>query len=174
VLRGAIRWRRGARLGLTAVGLAILVSGCSIFAPQYTLRGNRVQDYRLKELTPGTSTQADVTALIGSPTAKASFDPNTWLYISEISHTRIAQTIGEGDQQVVILSFDDKGVLTNIRKLDEANSLPVTVVARTTPSPGTEASFLQQLFGNVGRFNPLGAGGGGGGGGGSPNGIVGR
>ena len=31
----------------------------------------------------------------------------------------------------------------------------MTVVARTTPSPGTEASFLQQLFGNIGRFNAI-------------------
>jgi hypothetical protein len=28
------------------------------------------------------------------------------------------------------------------------------VVARTTPSPGTEAGFFQQLFGNIGRFVP--------------------
>jgi outer membrane protein assembly factor BamE (lipoprotein component of BamABCDE complex) len=114
-----------------------------------------------------------VTALIGSPTAKATFDSNTWLYISEVTHTRIGRTIGDGDQQVVVLAFDDQGVLKGIHKLNQGDALPVTVVARTTPSPGTEASFLQQLFGNVGRFNPLGAGtsSGTGGGGGSPNGI---
>jgi hypothetical protein len=32
------------------------------------------------------------------------------------------------------------------------------VIARTTPSPGTEANFFQQLFGNIGRFVPGGAG----------------
>jgi hypothetical protein len=51
------------------------------------------------------------------------------------------------------------------------------VIARTTPSPGTEASFLQQLLGNIGRFNPAGVGsaggGGGGGGGGSAGGAPG-
>ena len=31
--------------------------------------------------------------------------------------------------------------------------VPVSVVARTTPSPGTEASFMQQLLGNIGKFN---------------------
>lgn len=165
----AIRFGHVARLILVA--LVGVTAGCSIVAPTYTLRGNRVDDYRLKELTPGTSTQADVTALIGSPTAKATFDPNTWLYISEITHTRIGRTIGDGDQQVVVLAFDDQGVLKGIRKLNQSDALPVTVVARTTPSPGTEASFLQQLFGNVGRFNPLGAGPGNAPGGGSPNGI---
>jgi hypothetical protein len=40
-----------------------------------------------------------------------------------------------------------------MKRLNQEDGLPVTVVARTTPSPGTEASFLQQLFGNIGRFN---------------------
>ncbi len=144
---------------LAVLGLLALLGGCSsslnIFRAPTTLHGNRVDQYRLTELVPGTSTQADVTALIGSPTAKATFDPNTWLYLSEVTHIRIAQTPGVKDQAVVALSFDDKGVLRGIKKLDTADALPVTIVARATPSPGTSASFLQQLFGNVGRFNPL-------------------
>ena len=37
--------------------------------------------------------------------------------------------------------------------------MPVEIVSRTTPSPGNDVSFLQQLLGNVGRFNPGGPGG---------------
>jgi hypothetical protein len=36
------------------------------------------------------------------------------------------------------------------------------MAAGATPSPGSEASFLQQLFGNVGKFTPAGLPGGGG------------
>jgi outer membrane protein assembly factor BamE (lipoprotein component of BamABCDE complex) len=156
---------RIARQILVALGILTLLGGCSVFRAPETLHGNRVDQYRLAELVPGTSTQADVTALIGSPTAKASFDPNTWLYLSEVTRTRIAQTPGVTDQAVVALSFDDGGVLREIKKLDTADSLPTTIVARATPAPGTSASFLQQLFGNVGRFNPIGPGSGGAGGG---------
>ena len=49
----------------------LLVGGCSIFQAQSQLRGNHVDADQLKELVPGTSTRADVTALIGSPTARA-------------------------------------------------------------------------------------------------------
>ena len=73
-----------------------------------------------------------------------------------MTQERIGRTLGELNQNVVVVSFDDKGVLTNIHKLDKADALPVTVIARTTPSPGTEASFMQQLLGNIGRFNPAG------------------
>lgn len=153
---------RVARQLLMVLGALALVGGCTSIPPfraPETLHGNRVDDYRLKELVPGTSTQADVTALIGSPTAKATFEPNTWLYISEFTKIRIARTPGVESQAVVALSFDDRGVLREIKHLDQADEMPVTVVARATPSPGTSASFLQQLFGNVGRFNPLGAAG---------------
>ena len=155
------------------LGILALLGGCSsfgLFSAQQTLHGNRVDQYRLVELVPGTSTQADVTALVGSPTAKATFDPNTWLYISEVTQPRIARTPGVDDQAVVALVFDDNGVLREMKKLDQANALPVTVVAGETPSPGTSASFLQQLFGNVGRFNPVGTTGTAAGGG-SPAGI---
>jgi len=158
---------RIARQMLVRLGVLTLLGGCSTFgvfrAPE-TLHGNRVDQYRLAELVPGTSTQADVTALIGSPTTKATFDSNTWLYVSEVTQTRIARTPGVDDQNVVALTFDDRGVLRDIKKLGQADALPVSVVAGATPSPGTSASFMQQLFGNIGRFNagaPAQSGGGG-------------
>ena len=135
----------------------LLLGGCSIFEAKSQLRGNRVDADQLKELVPGTSTRADVTALIGSPTAKATFDDNTWLYVSEVTKPRVARTLGVLSQNVVVLSFNDQGVLQEVKHLDQEDSVPVSIVARTTPSPGTEASFLQQLFGNIGRFNAFGA-----------------
>jgi outer membrane protein assembly factor BamE (lipoprotein component of BamABCDE complex) len=136
----------------------LLLSSCAWLMPPPQLRGNKVDPESLKELVPGTSTKADVTAVIGSPTAKDTFDDNTWLYISEVTQERIGRTLGELNQDVVVMNFDDKGVLTNIHKLDKEDGLPVAAIARTTPSPGTEASFMQQLLGNIGRFNPTGAG----------------
>jgi outer membrane protein assembly factor BamE (lipoprotein component of BamABCDE complex) len=148
----------------------LLLSSCGWLMPPPQLRGNKVDPDSLKELVPGTSTKADVSAVIGSPTARATFDDNTWLYISELTQQRIGRVPGELEQNVIVVSFDDKGVLKAIKKRDKEDALPVAVVARTTPSPGTEASFLQQLLGNIGRFNPTGAGTtpGGGGLGGAP------
>src|SRR5271170_4422914 len=105
--------------------------------PAPVVRGNKVDPESMKELVPGTSTKADVSAVIGSPTARDTFDDNTWLYISELTQPRIGRTLGELDQNVVVLNFDDRGVLKSVDKLDKADALPVTVVARTTPSPGT-------------------------------------
>jgi outer membrane protein assembly factor BamE (lipoprotein component of BamABCDE complex) len=134
-----------------------LLTGCSWLMPPPQLRGNKVDPESLKELVPGTSTKADVSAVIGSPTARDTFDDNNWLYISELTQERIGRTLGEIDQNVIVLTFDDRGVLKTVTKLGRDAALPVTVIARTTSSPGTEASFMQQLLGNIGRFNPAGA-----------------
>ena len=147
--------RRLTRLTLSRAALlgCVLLAGCSFLAPPPQLRGNRVDADQLKELVPGTTTQADVRSLLGSPTAHATFDDNTWLYISESTQPRIGQTQAVVTQKVVALRFNDSGVLENVAERDKANALPVQVIARTTPSPGTNASFFQQLFGNIGRFN---------------------
>lgn len=138
---------------LLLIGL-LLLSSCGWLMPPPQVRGNRIDADAYKELNVGVSTKADVTAIVGSPTARATFDDNTWIYISEVTQERIGRTLGELSQGVVVMKFDDNGVLQSIEKKNQKDELPVAVIARTTPSPGTEASFLQQLLGNVGRFNP--------------------
>jgi outer membrane protein assembly factor BamE (lipoprotein component of BamABCDE complex) len=150
-------------LGLTGCGVV------HVFDPTARQRGSRVDPDALKELIPGTSSRADVQALIGSPTAKATFDDNTWIYISQITTTRIGRTPGVRSQNVVILTFDQNGTLRSIARRDKADAAPIAMAAGATPSPGSEASFLQQLFGNVGKFTPAGLPGSGAGGFGSGN-----
>ncbi|MEO9190403.1 MAG: outer membrane protein assembly factor BamE [Acetobacteraceae bacterium] len=145
-------FRRSRILGL--LGGCLLLGGCAFLGPAPQPRGDHVDADQLKQLVPGVSTQADATALLGSPTTKGMFDQNTWIYVSQMTRPVIGGTLAVLRQNVVQLSFDDRGVLRQVQSLDKANGLPVTVVARTTPSPGTEATMLQQLFGNVGRFTP--------------------
>jgi outer membrane protein assembly factor BamE (lipoprotein component of BamABCDE complex) len=151
-----------------ALGFALLLAACGWLAPAPVVRGNHPDADQLKELVPGTSTRQDVTALIGSPTAHATFDDNTWLYIGERTQKRVGQTPVVVSQKVVVLTFNDAGVLQHIDIKDQADAIPVSVIARTTPSPGTEANFFQQLFGNIGRFVPGGSSPGIGGGAPSP------
>ena len=146
-----------------ALLLATSTSACGvihIFDPTLRQRGSLVDPDALKELIPGTSSRADAVALIGSPTAHATFDDNTWIYISQVTSTRIGQTPGIHKQKVVVLSFDQSGTLRGIRQLDKSEVKSVDMAAVATPSPGSEASFFQQLFGNVGKFTPAGLPGG--------------
>jgi outer membrane protein assembly factor BamE (lipoprotein component of BamABCDE complex) len=120
-------------------------------------RGNRVDPNALAQLVPGTSTRADVSALLGSPTAHASFNDDQWIYISEVTTPVIGGTNAVRGQQVYVMTFDQAGVLRDVEHKSLKDSQPVQVVQRTTPSPGSSASILQQLLGNVGKFSPGGA-----------------
>lgn len=157
------------RKPLTTLILALSLGGCGvfgIFSPTHVRRGDMVDADALRQLIPGTSTRADATSLLGSPTARATFDDNTWIYIGQITSTRIGRTPGITVQKVVVLNFDQAGTLRRLRTLDKADAHEVAMAAGATPSPGSEATFMQQLFGNVGQFRPAGLPGTGGAGGG--------
>lgn len=143
--------RIASRLALFML-LAAALPGCSVVDTPMTQRGNRVDPDQLKELVIGTSKKADVTSLLGSPTARATFDDNRWLYISETTQVRIGRTPGVRAQDVVALTFDQDGTLRGVQKLGQDDGKDISMVSRATPSPGSEASFMQQLLGNVGKF----------------------
>ncbi len=142
---------------LLPVLFLLAVSACSAVETPHQLRGNHVDADLIKELVPGTSTRADATSLLGSPTAKGAFDDNTWIYISETTRTRVGRLPGITAQDVTMLTFDQAGVLRDVKHLNQDDGRDVSVVGRATPSPGSEASFLQQLLGNVGKFSTGGA-----------------
>jgi outer membrane protein assembly factor BamE (lipoprotein component of BamABCDE complex) len=142
-----------------ALVLAVLpVAGCGFFAAQSQVRGNRVTNDELAELVPGVSTRTDVASLLGTPTMHASFDDNVWLYLGSVTRPVIAGTQHVNSLDTVAITFNQAGLLTGVQVAHKKNALPMTMLARTTPSPGGNASFMQQLLGNVGKFNAGGAG----------------
>jgi outer membrane protein assembly factor BamE (lipoprotein component of BamABCDE complex) len=145
-------------LGLFCALLAL--PGCALFSDAPHYRGIAVTQHQLNELTPGLSAQADVQALLGPPTFQEQFNPNSWVYVSQVTKMRIGNTEGVKQQHVVVLTFDNNGVLKSISQRDLNNSVHVAMDGAQTPVPGGHAGFLQQLIGGVGSYNPgIGAGG---------------
>ncbi|GBR52279.1 lipoprotein OmlA [Neokomagataea thailandica NBRC 106555] len=131
------------------------MGGCSLFSPIPQPRGSLIEKADYSQLIPGTSTQSDAMDLLGSPTAHATFDDNTWIYVSMITSPRPLSFPKIDKQQVVVLNFDNSGVLRKLNTLGKSNAVNVGMVGRTTPAPGTKTSVIQQLLGNVGRYNPM-------------------
>ena len=141
------------------LALALGLGACSVIDAPPVARGHRIAEEQLKELVPGVQGRADVQALLGSPTARGTFDDNFWYYISATTRARPMQQESISGQRVVVVEFDDAGKLRQVRELGPNDGRSVSIVARETPVPGNERSLLQALFGNVGRFNPLGGAG---------------
>ncbi len=132
------------------------LGACGPLAPPTQVRGNPVDPDQLAELVPGVSTRADARSLLGTPTSKATFDDNTWIYIGQVTKPIVASTLEVAKQEVVLLTFDDKGVLRAIKTLGQKDALPVRVVDRITPSPGGNVSAWDQIVSGIGMINPFG------------------
>jgi outer membrane protein assembly factor BamE (lipoprotein component of BamABCDE complex) len=158
----AIAWRDMARRThmvnvFRAAPLLVLLSlgGCAWIGerigPDPIMRGNHVDAERLNQITPGVQTRSDVEALLGSPSARGTFDDDNWYYISARTRTQPGRFLEVEGQRVVAISFNRQGVVANVRELTQADGRDVPMVSRETPVPGNERSLLQALFGNIGR-----------------------
>jgi outer membrane protein assembly factor BamE (lipoprotein component of BamABCDE complex) len=150
------------------VGLATAAASC---APTVEQRGNLPNPDKIAEIHAGSTTKDEVTKILGTPSSVSVFNNDkTWYYISR----RTAQTAffepDVLDQQVYVVNFDDQGVVKTVDHRVLEDGKEVTPVARATPAPGRELSFLEQLIGNLGKFNGAGPSSGGGTGGGGQQG----
>ncbi len=140
----------GLRAGLAAALLAAILVACT---PQQTTVGHIPRESELTELRPGVHDKASVRELLGSPTSLADFEGETWIYVERTSQ-RIAFFEEEVlSQKVVVVAFDDLGVLKTVNRYALEDGRPIVPIERETPTRGKELTFLQQMFGNFGRFN---------------------
>ncbi len=65
----------------------------------------------------------------------------------------------EIDRQVVAISFSDTGVVENVERFGLERGQVVPLSRRVTDTGVVDNTFLRQLLGNIGRFNPTGFGG---------------
>jgi outer membrane protein assembly factor BamE (lipoprotein component of BamABCDE complex) len=142
------RLTRAAVFGLAAV--TALASGC---AERIRSHGQFVEQQKIDQLTPGVSTSDDVQSLFGPPTATATFDGNVWYYIGQ----RLAyQSLSKPevlDREVVIVTFRAGEVVDTVDKVQLQGESDVPLINRETPTSGRTLGVLEQLLGNMGRFN---------------------
>jgi outer membrane protein assembly factor BamE (lipoprotein component of BamABCDE complex) len=141
---------------ICAAALAALpFAGCHTEIVQ---RGNLPTKARLAELEPGKTTRDQVVKILGSPSSVSVFDDKSWYYISKREKQVAFFQPAVLDQQVYIVRFDDNGVVTSIGHRNQKDGRDIVPVARTTPAPGRQLSFMEQLIGNIGKFNSAGGG----------------
>ena len=94
--------------------------------------------------------QADI---LGTPTSVGTFDQNVWYYIGQKTEKVAFFQPSVMERRVVVVHFDDSGVVKEMKQLDASDGQEVEIVDRSTPTAGRELSFLEQMLGNVGRFS---------------------
>ncbi len=129
---------------------ALFISACT---PTRGVRGNLVEDFRLSRVTPGVSTQADVMNTIGSPTATDPFDQNIWYYMGQKTEKKGILDPKITEERIIRVTFDPKTrIVSEIAPMDtQRNDIPLE--KRVTPTSGNDLNAVQQMIGNIGKFN---------------------
>ncbi len=135
---------------LFSVAIVGLLVACT---PKIDVRGNLLDPERLSEVVPGEITRNEVEEILGTPSSKAVFDKETWLYVSQRTETLAFFEPEVKERSVVIVKFDKKGVVSKIETLTAENGKKIQPIDRVTPTTGNELKLIDQMFGNLGRFN---------------------
>ncbi len=135
---------------LLAFAAAGSLAACS---PTVDQRGNLPGADRIAQIHPGSTTRDQVAKILGTPSSTGVFNDKQWYYISRRTEQVAFFDPEVLDQQVYIVDFDDKGVVRQVDHRDLKDGRDITPAPGATPAPGRELTFLEQVLGNVGRFN---------------------
>lgn len=136
----------------TALLLSVTAAAAMACSPIVETRGFLVDDDRMAGLAPGRSTAREVLGVLGTPTTVAPFDDRTWLYIGQRTEKVAFFAPEVTERRVLVLRFDDTGLLQAMDDLSADDGQVVALVDRETPTLGRRMTFLEQVLGNLGRF----------------------
>jgi outer membrane protein assembly factor BamE (lipoprotein component of BamABCDE complex) len=134
------------------VTLSLTAAACT---PTVNMRGNMIEDHKVAQLQKGVDTRTDVLRKMGSPTTIAPFDDSVWYYLEQKTEKRGILDDQVVDERIIVVMFDANGVVEQINDVDNKRT-PVPYVARATPTSGNEVTVMQQMLGNLGKFNKAG------------------
>jgi outer membrane protein assembly factor BamE (lipoprotein component of BamABCDE complex) len=139
--------------GLLATGGAAALSAC---APIQSYSGFQTIESDPKDVKVGTDTKSTVRGRLGSPSATATFDNNTWFYMNQLK-SRVAFKQPEVvARNVTAITFNkDSEQVESVNNYTLKDGKVVAFNGRETPTRGRELTILEQLLGNVGRGSML-------------------
>ncbi|MCL4187429.1 MAG: outer membrane protein assembly factor BamE [Rhodobacteraceae bacterium] len=134
-----------------ALGLLLVAAGC---APMFRNHGYVPPQEALDAVVVGVDTRDSIGETLGRPSAAGIMADSGWYYVESRWKHYGARAPEEIDRQVVAISFDTAGVVTDIERFGLEDGRVVRLSGRLTESSIREVSFLRQLYRNFGRINP--------------------
>jgi len=127
-----------------AIGMLL---SCS--AAQST-HGNQIDSVNIDKIQIGTTTQSDLTLLLGPPSFRGAFNSGNLYYSNVTKRAPLARKEIVISSELYVFSFDNNGLLLNMNKID---ALPkdFDYEGEKTNAPGVNIGILEQIFFNLRR-----------------------
>ncbi|MEO0485051.1 MAG: outer membrane protein assembly factor BamE [Pseudomonadota bacterium] len=142
--------KRGARR-LSFLGLVLVLGACSA---TYRTHGYVPTDQQLDEIIVGLDTRASVEDQLGAPSTSGVESESGFFYLSETRRQLGAFAPEITDRQLVAIRFDPEGLVENVERFTLEDGRVVPLSRRVTQSNVRDTTFIRQLLGNIGRFDP--------------------
>ena len=133
----------------TALAVAASLTACA------GIRNHRgfVLDPQLVEgIQVGVDNKESVEKTLGRPTFTGQFDPNDWYYVSEDTKQNALGSAKVDKLDLLHIRFDGTGNVAAVQSAGKEQIARVGPKGGKTPTLGSDKSFIEELFGNIGTI----------------------
>lgn len=131
--------------------LCMLGAGC---AAQYRNHGYVPSEADLTEVIVGVDTRESVAETLGAPTAGGVLEEGGFYYVRSQVRTVGPSRPTEVSRELVAVTFDSDGTVANVERFGLDDGQVVVLSRRVTDNGLNNISFIRQLLGSIGNFNP--------------------
>lgn len=103
--------------------------------------------------SPSSLTKAEVLSRLGSPSSTSEYGDETWYYISTKAERVAFLRPKILERRVVAVVFQADGSVKEVKEMDANDAKNVQFAKDFTPTEGHDLGVMEQLFGNIGKFN---------------------
>ncbi|MGB0749285.1 MAG: outer membrane protein assembly factor BamE [Magnetospiraceae bacterium] len=135
------------------VAVAVFMMGAC--TPRIDVRGNAPDEDIIEVIQPGVHGKAEVVGAFGAPSTIGTFRNEAWYYILQRTETTAFLEPEVIERRIIVVLFDDNGIVSDVQEIDQTAGRDIDPVDRVTPTSGHELTIVEQLLGNLGRFNSI-------------------
>lgn len=134
---------------VAAALMAVALAAC---APTFRNHGYVPPQEALDAIVIGVDSRDSLAQTLGPPSATGILDDSGWYYVQSRWRNYAWRAPEEIDRQVVAISFDRNGVVTNVERFGLENGRVVVLSRRVTATSIRTESILRQIYRNFGRI----------------------
>ena len=131
--------------------LSLIISNCS-FNKVIKHHGVHSLEKKQSKLITKESNKNDITAILGSPSTKGSFNTDIWIYIERKYTKKSIIKLGQKKlivNNVLVLEIDNKGLLAKKDFFDMNNMKQVNFYSRSTETINKKNTFVYDFLSSV-------------------------
>lgn len=131
-----------------ATASLLILSAC---APIMSRHGFVLDKGTDMQVEPAKDNKTTLISRYGNPTQIAMFDQETWYYISSQLSQKAFYKPKTINRQITAIYFEDGNSVSEVKTYTLADGRIISYDKGKTPTRGREVTFIEQIFGSVGR-----------------------